>query len=300
MKKILSISICVILLLLPTIRIYADDECSLALNEAKTYYHRGEYQQAKQMFDYVVKYCGASYGEASNWSRKCQEMMTPSLSVSKTNISASASGTTESITVSCNRDWFFDYPYGNGMYSVTRNGNTLTVYIYDNTFTVSRTGSFYVKTTDGSKLQEITLSQAGKVNTSSSNTTAIIDNVWVEHNVYQNSEKGMKIHVHFYVNNMLNRTGRVSAYFYYDDNNSTPLKDFNQRYRTTDGKVSTGKNYTPGYSNCLYDDFVLFMPYTELHCTDRKTYYLKFRVSIWSDQNVEMVQSDWTEFTLTK
>ena len=83
---------------------------------------------------------------------------TPYLTVSRSSISASSSGKTEYITVSSNTTWEVQYPSGT-MYSVSRNGNSLTVKINENTTSESRTDYFNVKTTDGTIVKKIKLSQ---------------------------------------------------------------------------------------------------------------------------------------------
>lgn len=85
---------------------------------------------------------------------------TSTLSLDKTSISTYSSGTTEYISVSCNTAWEVQYASGT-MYSVTRSGNTLIVKINPNTTTNSRSDYFNVKTTDGSQIVKVNLSQSG-------------------------------------------------------------------------------------------------------------------------------------------
>lgn len=93
-----------------------------------------------------------------------------------------------------------------------------------------------------------------------------IKRVWIDHNVYEDSQKGMRIHVQFTARNMRGAQGRLVAYFKYQ--NGVALNDHNGRYRTSLGKVSVGRNFTPRYANSVYKDFKLFMPYAELHMAD--------------------------------
>jgi len=86
-----------------------------------------------------------------------------SLSVDKTSISAPAEGTSVNITVTCNTEWEIEHP-SDSMYSVSSNGNTLTINIYENTSTDSRADFFTVRTKDRTKEQRITLSQNGRNN----------------------------------------------------------------------------------------------------------------------------------------
>ena len=168
--------------------VYADGECEKALREAKDYYNAGNYQKAKESYDYVVKVCGSDYRNAAAMSKNCQEMLTQqssksvrenipksaasiasTLSVTPTTISCSASGKTEYIAVNCNTNWEIQYPTGT-MYRATRSGNMVKVEIYPNSATSSRTAYFNIKTADGSRVQKISLSQQGKTaNNNSSN-----------------------------------------------------------------------------------------------------------------------------------
>ena len=378
-KKIFFV---LIILCTVSLCVFADD-CSDALTEAKSLYNSGNYAKAKSLFEYVKSECGSTYGDATNWIAKCNDALTPklslsrtsisvgassgsttitvscnrtwvlkntssnmfsvyksgntitiqyysnastssrsdyfdvetadgsksirvnfyqsgktaspSLSVSKTSISAGASGTTEYITVTCNTTWEVQYPSGN-MYSVTRNGNSLTVKINANSSTESRSDYFNIKTTDGSKVQKIQLSQGGK--SSYSNKSAKINRVWVDHNVYEDGMKGMRIHINMNAYNLKSKQCRASVYFYTDS--GTALTDRNNNYHTTDGKVSCGENFNPGYDNTIYEDFTIFMPYNELHIYTKGSY--KFYVLLW-DKSVspsqELAESDGVGFTYT-
>ncbi|RKU12753.1 hypothetical protein C6502_05250, partial [Candidatus Poribacteria bacterium] len=123
--------------------------------------------------------------------------------------------------------------------------------------------------------------------------------VWVDHNQYQDSVKGMQIHVKFNVHNFKDGSGRVVAYFY--KKNGDPLKDTNGRYNTTAGAVSTWGKFQPGYVKSIYNDFKLFLPYTELHMA-RGKHNLKFRIKIFKFNNSGSWDalsdvSDWVHFT---
>lgn len=186
------------------------------------------------------------------------------LSVSHTTLNVSSSASTEYLTVSCNSAWEIEYPSAS-MYSVTRSGNTLTVAINANTSTESRSDFFNVKTIDGTKSVKVTINQSAKtVSYSSSNSYAIINNVYGEHNVYVNGVKGMKVHVKFDVYDVLNHTIKPCAYFYYAD--GTALRGIQgSNYITSDGKVTVQERATASYVNTTWNDFVLFIPYSNLN-----------------------------------
>ena len=89
----------------------------------------------------------------------------------------------------------------------------------------------------------------------------------------------------------------MAAYFYYDDANNTPLRDFNQQYRTQDGIVAAGRRFTPDAPEAAFRDFALFMPYDELHAAPGARYNLKLRVVIWDETTGQTLGiSEWAAF----
>lgn len=150
----------------------------------------------------------------------------------------------------------------------------------------------WFKVSSGEKSVRIDVSQQ------SSGPSAEIEKVWVDHNYYYDNRKGMMIHVHMSVYDMKGLSGRVSAYFYYGGDSETALVDYNQSYRTEDGKVSVGDDYTATYEASEWKDFWIFMPYDELHLS-KGHYELKFQVVIWGNQDQRLADTDWQYFTFT-
>lgn len=172
MRKIYFLLFC---LLCFSVHISADEICDDFLAEGKRLYNSGKYQEAKESFDYVKRKCGSYYGDVANWIKKCDAALAPTLSVSKNLISCSADATTQYITVTSNTTWQIEHQT-RSMFSVTKNGNTLTIRINANTSTAAREDYFNVKTTDGKIVKKITLKQSGKIisnsSTSSTKTTS--------------------------------------------------------------------------------------------------------------------------------
>lgn len=133
----------------------ADQTCDHALSEGKEFYKSGDYNKAKQLFEFVLNECGANYQDASVWLAKCSATLT----VSKTALSFDANAGVQTISVVSNRDWRVEHTASN-MFAVLRNGNTLQVTIYENTTTASRSDYFIVKTIDGSKSCKVSLQQS--------------------------------------------------------------------------------------------------------------------------------------------
>ncbi len=163
--------------------------------------------------------------------------------------------------------------------TVTSKGaNSFTIQYSANTATSARSDWFQVKS--GDKTVKVSVTQNANPNT----VSAAFQNVWVEHNVVQYvgfmPVKGMKIHAKFNVNNMYNRQGLIHAYFYFQ--NGTMLMDYNGQYRAPNGQVTVYGNFTPNYTECIFNDYVLFMPYTELHC-GAGTSYLRFHMELFEN-----------------
>jgi hypothetical protein len=129
-------------------------------------------------------------------------------------------------------------------------------------------------------------------------SSAKIEKVWVEHNVYQNGQKGMKIHVKFSADNMLGRQGSVAAWFYYENGNKLILTAHNGVYTTPDKQVAVADRFTPGYVNTVYNDFVLFLPNNAIPNLGKGTHSLKFKVGV-VNEGVEIAASEFQEFTMS-
>ena len=215
------------------------------------------------------------------------------MSVSKTSISSSASGTTEYITVTSSKSWEVQYPSGS-MYSVTRSGNTLTVRINENTSSESRTDFFNVKTTDGSKVQKIQLSQDGR---SSSPASATFSSIDVSHNVYQNNIKGMLVKVDFTIYNMLNTKCYIIMWVY--DSNGNNQKSYAtsrfDSYINNDHCVISFDTFTPRYESSVWTDYELFLP-NELISSSG---YFVIELRDYNT-NETIKRSEKTHFTLTR
>jgi subtilisin family serine protease len=128
---------------------------------------------------------------------------------------------------------------------------------------------------------------------------AQIRTVRVVHNVTTNGMSGMTIFVSFNITNYRDQTGEVAAYFYFDDANNRPLRDFNGQYTTNGGNVAVARRFTPGYHDARYDEFSIFMPYRELHMEAGYFHRLKFHLIVWDINNsTQLNQSAWTPFWL--
>lgn len=88
----------------------------------------------------------------------------------------------------------------------------------------------------------------------------------VTHNVFQSNQPGIQIRLNFVIKNRKDIQCRTIVYFY--DEKHNPLQDINQRYHTVDNKVSVGSTFKPGFVETYYNNYILFMPYSELDQKD--------------------------------
>ena len=149
-------------------------------------------------------------------------------------------------------------------------------------------------TTGSSRSSLITVTvgdKATQMKVTQPSLTAKILNVWVEHNKFSGLVKGMRIHVKFETYNVRGYNGECAAYFYFSD--GTKLKDYNYQYSSVDGQVSVGGSFSPNYDSAIFNDYVLFMPYSELHISGSAQ--CKFHVDVRIGG--EVVQSEEVFFT---
>jgi hypothetical protein len=107
--------------------------------------------------------------------------------------------------------------------------------------------------------------------------SATFERIWVDYDITQGGVKGMRIHVKFKVYDMKNIAGYLAVYFQTKD--GTPLEDNNNKFDSADGTVAVYKEITPGYAVTAYDDYQVFMPYSELDLDDG-SYTLRMDVDV--------------------
>ena len=122
----------------------------------------------------------------------------------------------------------------------------------------------------------------------------------IVHNVTVNGEKGMRVHANFKVRYGLNVPCMMIAYFYYDDEDNTPLKSGDENYRDKKGNVAATVNFTPAYDPAVYNDLQLFVPYEALNMESGEKYNLKFYLALYDKEGGRFFgKSGWYKFVLT-
>lgn len=132
----------------------------------------------------------------------------------------------------------------------------------------------------------------------SSSRSAKVNRVWVDYDQWQDGMKGMLIHTEFETEGCKDENMMVAVYFYTES--GSVLKDYDGKYKSSDGNVATHLNTTATYDSSIWKDFKIFMPYDQLHMASGK-HELKFYVTIYSPLTKEfLANSDYVHFTFTK
>lgn len=211
--------------------------------------------------------------------------VTTYLSVSDDNIYIDADGGYTEIEVSTDGEWYIDVDVAEWGH-LTKRSNSVTLRIGTNPSSSSRTDYFVLKS--GEHTRRINITQYG--NTS---PTANIENIWMDHGVYQNGIQGMKIHVKFTVDNMNGNTIYAYAFFYWGDN-ITPLHN---QYGNNLSFYGYG---TPSYDSARFDDFIIFVPYAGLNMAPGQgTVSLSFDISIRTSSGSELDRKNNTQITFS-
>lgn len=126
---------------------------------------------------------------------------------------------------------------------------------------------------------------------------ARFDRMWVDYNVKEDNQDGMRLHLKFTVDNLKSADCQVRVIFYYND--ETPIKDKNQSYYTTTGNVAVFRDLKPAYDPAVYSDLDIFMPYDELDLSFGE-YNLKMDVDLIYKDGELIQHMTWYDFTYSK
>ena len=111
--------------------------------------------------------------------------------------------------------------------------------------------------------------------------SATLQKMWVDYDVTENNEYGMRIHIALTIYDMKDIAAGLDIYFKYNNGQADAyMKDRNKRYATRSGLVTIQKDFIPTYTTSIYDDMQYFMPYDELDIVDGGTYDLTMEVQL--------------------
>jgi hypothetical protein len=126
---------------------------------------------------------------------------------------------------------------------------------------------------------------------------AKFEKVWVDYNVKEGGENGMRIHVKFEVTGMEGVDSYLMVYFQKED--GTNLSTSSSLYGSKDGRVAAKRALKPGYDVTVYKDLDVFIPYSELNLSKGK-YNLKMDIDVADDDEVLIQHLGYHEFQYEK
>ena len=130
--------------------------------------------------------------------------------------------------------------------------------------------------------------------------TAKIAIASLEYNVSLNDMKGMKVHSACRV---MNKRGcNLEAVACFCNSDGSALKDTDGVCSASNGQVATHFGFVPKYDDTSYGIW-MFIPYSQLHCTQKGKYTLGVKVQLQDhsqEQPVFLAESQDTWFTFTK
>ncbi len=95
--------------------------------------------------------------------------------------------------------------------------------------------------------------------------SAEFKDVWVDYDVSESGQKGMRVHVKFTAVAMKGIDSYLAVYF--ETAAGDRLKDKNGKFNSTSGEVAVYRQLKPAYDPAEYADYSVFMPYDELDLT---------------------------------
>ena len=127
--------------------------------------------------------------------------------------------------------------------------------------------------------------------------TATYKDMWVDYDVYENNQKGMKVHAKFSVSGMKNVEGYLAVYF--ETKAGERLKSEVSGFRSTSGQLAAYKTITPGFDQTDYNDLVVFIPYSAFNLTTGK-HDLKMDADIIYKEGGMIQHLNYYEFWISK
>lgn len=121
-----------------------------------------------------------------------------------------------------------------------------------------------------------------------------IEKIWLEFQKVNNGESGFEVHVNFNITDCKGVSGSCNVYLH--DEKQYKWTDQNNNNCATDKQVCFSRSIKPKYDVTYYNDFIVFVPNTEIHMRPGEhTYYIK--VQIYSDKTESfLAKSDYVKF----
>lgn len=196
--------------------------------------------------------------------------------------SFSGSGGNETFYVSTDADSWTTWGIPSWCRVTDKTSTSFKLVCEANTSTSSR--SDYMKIKAGDKEVRIDITQNPKPG-----PTATIENVWVDHNAWNGMVKGMKIHIKLRVAGYKGRTVKYCVFFYQSDNTTKLVNMYGNH-------ISQSTTSTSDYDDCTWNDWWIFVPYTNIFGARNATGRYSFDVEIQKTDGSLMTRNENNQF----
>ena len=123
------------------------------------------------------------------------------------------------------------------------------------------------------------------------------ERIWVDYDVNEGGENGMRIHLKFTTEGLKGVDTAVRIYFQTADGKN--LMDKNNKFNSQAGYVSLFQDLKPGYDKTSYNDLTMFMPYAELELAEG-LHKLRMDVDVIYADGTLIQHMTFEPFTYTK
>jgi hypothetical protein len=127
--------------------------------------------------------------------------------------------------------------------------------------------------------------------------TATFKDLWVDYDVTEDNQKGMRIHTKFSVSNMKGTEGYLAYYF--EKKDGERLTSTTTGFKSTSGQLAVYKLMNPAYENTDYNDLAVFIPYSVFNLPTGKN-ELKIDADIIYKAGGMIQHLKYHEFWMTK
>lgn len=125
--------------------------------------------------------------------------------------------------------------------------------------------------------------------------TATINDVALEHNAFMSGQKGVKAHVDFSVDDCGGEKIWVCLFVF--DSDYEPVPASSRQYSAPDGQLTVQVPTIPPYESSENHDFILFLPYNQLHYVGSSA---DFNLKVCIIKEGDELDYTWASFSLNR
>jgi hypothetical protein len=126
--------------------------------------------------------------------------------------------------------------------------------------------------------------------------SGVFKSCWIDYNISEGGQKGMRIHVNFEVTGLKGVDSKLVARVQTEDGEYLTS---NSSYSNDDGQLETYFSMKPGYPTTVYEDADMFLPYSEIDL-GKGVWSLKLDIDLSYDSGELIQHMAYKEFEFTQ